>query len=484
MKIPYQLVAAVHPQVRWMQMYHAIQQGFPVLAQQAIDDRARLQVVCYGPSLKDTWKDLDPALPIMTVSGALKFLEERGITPTWHVQMDPRKEQPRFIDPPVPGVHYLMASVCPPETWRVLRDQKVTIWHTNCGDGTLEFLARHAPQRIEGYLADGYVGRSEMLSGGSHVGLCALHVAGKLGFRHFEIFGMDGSFGAEGERHAGAHPGKAQPQDKFWDAGRVTYRTNEIMANGVSEVINAFHTFPMFGVFHGHGLQQALIREAGLPNACCADEADKLPVARFGRAIIERVVWNELRAVRPASWDAAAELAMAVAEQRRAAANYDTGSISKEAMLLLRGLAHEARPAVAIEVGTFIGNSTMAIAAEAGHVYTCDRSNDCFPGGGNITTYPRRESTEMLYDLAKKSVRSSFFFFDGRIQEPDVPLILRLSDPNAVYVFDDYAGREKGVANVERLIPWLDDSYYFVGPELSQCRLALVIKRNPGRGAA
>lgn len=480
MKIPYQLIAAVPPMERWMQMYHAIQQGLPVLQDHALDDTARLQVVCFGPSLRETWREIDPALPILTVSGALKFLAERGITPTWHVQMDPRREQPRFVDPPVPGVHYLMASVCPPETWRVLTGQRVTLWHTNCGEGTMEFLARHAPERVEGD-----VGYSGMISGGSHVGLCALHVAGRLGFRRFEIFGMDGSFAADGSRHAADHPGKEQHQDTFWDAGGVTYKTTKIMANGVAEVVNAFRLYPMSGVFHGAGLQQALIREAGLDNACCADEVDKVRVAHHGPFIIEQVgtlgddlqrstLWDRLRATCEPSWPDAAELARAGMPDMVARADYKTGTVSKEAMLLLRAIARTTKPRVAVEIGTFVGNSTMSLAAEAGHVYTCDRSNDCFPSSDRITTYPRKESTAMLADLVEKGIRSSLFFFDGRIQEPDVPLILRLAEPGAVYVFDDYRGLEKGVANVQKLFPFLPGKYGLVPPDSDEHSLAIL----------
>lgn len=456
-----------------MQMYHAIQQGFPVLQDQALDDRKRLQVVCYGPSLRETWRDLDPALPILTVSGALKFLAARGITPTYHMQMDPRKEQPRFVDPPVPGVHYLMASVCPPETWRVLADQRVTLWHTNCGRGTLEFLARHAPDGTE----------AKMVSGGSHVGLCALHVAGKMGYRHFEIFGMDGSFAGDGARHADAHPGHTQRVDTYWDVFKKTYQTSKIMANGVAEVVNAFTWYPMFGVFHGQGLQQALIRKKNLDTACCADEVEKAARLRSA-SVLPDSVWDQLRYERDPRWDHAADLALAAAAERAQMADYKTGSISKEAMLLLRGLAHGAKPRVAIEVGTFVGNSTVSIAAEAGHVFTCDRSNDCFPSSERVTTYPRRESTEMLADLVSKGVRSSFFFFDGRIQHPDVPLILRLSEPGALYLFDDYEGEEKGVQNVNRLRPFLPPGYELIGPAESGTRLAMLWHDYKGGKAA
>jgi len=80
-----------------------------------------------------------------------------------------------------------------------------------------------------------------------------------LGYRHFEIHGMDGCI-RDGKRHAGPHYGHGQG-GYTWAAGGVVYQTSKIMSNACAEVINACRIYPIFCVFHGTGLQQALIDE-------------------------------------------------------------------------------------------------------------------------------------------------------------------------------------------------------------------------------
>lgn len=148
-------------------------------------------------------------------------------------------------------------------------------------------------------------------------------------------------------------------------------------------------------------------------------------------------------------------------EARRHLAKYDTGTISEAACIYLRMLTERLQPTVAIEVGTFIGSSTMAI--HAGRIYTCDKDNDCVPRSKRIRPFPYTRSTEMLKRLVADGVRADFFFFDGRIKDADERLILALSTPQTVYAFDDYEGREKGVLNVERMRPHLP-TYTVVAP--------------------
>lgn len=266
MKVPYSLVAAVPNERRHEQMGEALKHGFPRIKAVPIDDLKSISIACYGPSLADTWQDI--TRPIISVSGALKFLAERGVVPDYHVDMDPRPHKVKHITPPVDGVHYIMASVCPPETWEILRGQKVTLVHVYSTDTTHDWIAKNDPGQL-------------MLRTGSTAGMAALHVGGLLGYRHFEIHGMDGCI-REGKRHAGPHYG--HPQGGItWDAGGKTYQTSRIMANACAEVINSFQVYPMFGVFHGEGLQQALIdEEYGLDNAARAG-TPKAELVRKGK---------------------------------------------------------------------------------------------------------------------------------------------------------------------------------------------------------
>ena len=245
MKIPYSLVAAISTEKRHDQMAVALKYGFPRIKPVPIaDDGSFFSIACYGPSLADTWQDIQR--PIISVSGALHFLAERGVVPDYHVDMDPRPHKTRHITPPVPGVHYIMASVSPTATWESLKNEKVTLVHVYSANGTEEWVAHNDPGQL-------------LVRPGSTSGMAALHIGGLLGRRHFEIHGMDGS-SRDGKRHAGPHYGHPQG-GVTWDAGKVTYETSRIMANACAEVINSFRIYPMFGVFHGKGLQQALIEE-------------------------------------------------------------------------------------------------------------------------------------------------------------------------------------------------------------------------------
>lgn len=67
--------------------------------------------------------------------------------------------------------------------------------------------------------------------------------------------------------------------------------------------------------------------------------------------------------------------------------------------------------------------------------------------------------------LVADNIKADLFFFDGRIAMPDLPLILRLSHPRTVYLFDDFKGGEKGVVNVQRLSAVLPNTWASVQPD-------------------
>jgi hypothetical protein len=212
-------------------------------------------------------------------------------------------------------------------------------------------------------------------------------------------------------------------------------------------------------VFYGDGLTQALIREANLPNACCADETEKrarLSSARVNIADLPpipkgRTAWDGfLEALTPTDLP---ELILNSerCEPRRAKARYNTGSVPMETALLLRAMCRYYKPQVIAEVGTFIGTSTEAMLASRA-IYTCDRSNDCLPRTDTIWTHPYQSSTQMLREIHEPV---DMFFFDGRIQPEDIPEIQRVSHPKTVYAFDDCTGSEKGTVNIAVLAPHL-----------------------------
>lgn len=129
-------------------------------------------------------------------------------------------------------------------------------------------------------------------------------------------------------------------------------------------------------------------------------------------------------------------------------------TINEYSANMLRRVAFYFQPRVVAEIGTYIGRSTMALAQGMGHgeIHTCDtgpqllsekRWKEEVLTGVFLHQY-HATSTVMFGQLTKPV---DLFFFDGRIQEADLPLIANLSVPECVYLFDDFEGIEKGVAN-------------------------------------
>lgn len=448
-KIPYSLTAAVDVSVRREFVKSAIARGLRRIDRRPLDETKTLYVACFGPSLRDTYEELRGKSPIIACSGATKFLASKGIITTWHIEMDPREHKAVTSLPPVAGVQYLIASCCSPKYFDQLVDggADIVLWHTvnSNWDDEMKFIEQVDPGQL-------------VISTGSTIGLGAIQVGGILGFNRFEIHGMDGSFASDGNRHAGSHAGKVQHDVGYtWAAGGVKYHTTQIMANAVAETINTAKNFPIFTIWHGDGLTQALIRESNLMNACCADEIEKRAKLQTLRTKIvhtpvmssktKATFWDSLLAfLTPADLP---ELVrnISICEPRRTKARYNTGTIPFESAVYLRALCRFYQPEVVMEIGTFIGTSTLALQAKR-VVYTCDKSNDCVPSDyervPNIITFPYASSTTALMEIQEPV---DLFFFDGRIQPTDLVHIQRLSKPTTVYVFDDYTGHEKGVVN-------------------------------------
>jgi len=144
-------------------------------------------------------------------------------------------------------------------------------------------------------------------------------------------------------------------------------------------------------------------------------------------------------------------------EALREKADYNTGSVSVSAAWCLYSLVRHFRLGRAIEVGTFIGKSTVAMAAamdDGGHpgeVFTCDMSNSLdlpWSGQTKIIQFKGASSTTMLQQL---DGAFDLAFFDGRIQPQEVARLEQLLSPDAIIALDDFEGVEKGVANLSLL---------------------------------
>jgi hypothetical protein len=169
----------------------------------------RICIVGFGPSLRDTWRDLLVerrafGAKIVSTSGAHDFLIERGIIPDYHVEVDPREHKAFFTRNSHPTVNYWIASCCHPKLVDNLVDRKskVALWHLLNSDDDLQIAAPDGPDPD-----------AMLVCGGSGVAARAIHLFYTQGYRSFSLYGMDCSFDPKSrEQHAGEHTGKIQSE--------------------------------------------------------------------------------------------------------------------------------------------------------------------------------------------------------------------------------------------------------------------------------
>jgi hypothetical protein len=229
-------------------MQDALDTGLPFLQRAGVFHDQWINIICFGPSLLETWHDIHryDYLPILTVSGAHDFLIRREITPSIHVHLDPRPYQKAMLELPSESTRYLMASVCSPVFWDVLKDFHVELWHLINDEQTVDWIRKNHP-----------AGLASMIGGGSTVGQRAMNVAGALGFRKFRVFGMDFSFG---DNHwAGPHPGNEERIIHVELNGK-TYQTTPQLWKAAREMCEFLESADVEVQFHGNGLMQDAAR--------------------------------------------------------------------------------------------------------------------------------------------------------------------------------------------------------------------------------
>lgn len=166
------------------------------------------KLVCFGPSLADNWEHaaLDEG-DLWTVSGANRYLWERGIAARFHLEADPRPHKAQLLIASCPDTTYLIASRCSPEMFEVLANCKMLLYHVYATDEA-QILSEIAPGDFQ-------------VPPGWTMGNTALSIQLLLGYKKIRIYGMDGSFAEDGRQHPDAHPNEEKMQQSFTvDGGR------------------------------------------------------------------------------------------------------------------------------------------------------------------------------------------------------------------------------------------------------------------------
>ena len=274
--VPYEMPMAIDESHRERHMAWSVKQGYPRIKYRPMTDQT-MQIVGYGPSLEDTWREINPEKPLITMSGSLRFLLAKGLKPRWgkwfHVEVDPREHKIGMLERHE-DVVYLIGSCAHPKLFKYLEGMHVSLFHARSGPHTKTWIFENDPGQV-------------LVAAGSTVGLTAIHVGGVFGYRHFEIHGMDGSFRGDA-RHAGQHGGIVHGQRP--SLLNPDYMTSRLMENTNYEIRVMLQNFPMFCVFHGDGVVQDWVGKANLHNAARAGtpHADVVRKSSYEEVTVEQ----------------------------------------------------------------------------------------------------------------------------------------------------------------------------------------------------
>ena len=154
-------------------------------------------LVCYGPSLKDTWHAAAKTEgDIFTVSAAHGFMLEQGVIPFAQIDCDPRPHKAAQFGEPDQDIQYWLGSCVHPDYLDRLEGYDVLLWHLHNGPESADNIWSIEPD-------------AWLCVGGGSVGLRSISLLYTQGYRHFEIHGMDCSL-ENGRTYAGGHLGKVK----------------------------------------------------------------------------------------------------------------------------------------------------------------------------------------------------------------------------------------------------------------------------------
>ncbi len=163
---------------------YALSLGLPDLQGANDANNGTLCIVGGGPSLEDTWPQLEGHDFIATANGTLSFLKKKGLRPYFCGVCHPTESIADEIEAD-PEVKYFLGSCVHPKVFDKLlaANCKIVLWHLHPIDGLDEVLNQH-------YGDKGWV----QIPGGTTMGLRWITLGYHLGFRKFHLHGLDSSF--------------------------------------------------------------------------------------------------------------------------------------------------------------------------------------------------------------------------------------------------------------------------------------------------
>lgn len=235
---------------------HSRSLGLPEIDRPLPANKERLLIVGNGPStelmlgrLKRQSKRRKTR--ILAVNGAHAYLLSQGIKPWGHLVMDASPVLAAHIPKTDNGVRYLFASMVHPDTLKAAHGRDIWLWHAFQDLGEQEHLK-----------AAGYDGM--LVCGGCTATLRAINLGYLIGFRDFEMYGVDSCYW--GERHHANDLGAAAPASLRMKVGDRVFETTGDMAKQAEDfqdLVNRWQAlFPGSKVsVHGDGVIVEMMKQ-------------------------------------------------------------------------------------------------------------------------------------------------------------------------------------------------------------------------------
>lgn len=198
---------------------------------------------------------------IWALNGSFDYLIGNGIKPTAHFLVDARPGNVKFVQNPLVGVKYYIASQCDPSIFKALEGYDVTIFHCHT-DGVQELLGDVKDKTVA------------LLGGGTTVAMKAALIAELLGYRKIHLFGLDSCYA--GEKHH-AYEQTMNDADRVITAvyGNRKFKLAPWMVGQAQDFIEFLERFTGILTVAGNGLL-AHIAHSGIPETAADTRAREI----------------------------------------------------------------------------------------------------------------------------------------------------------------------------------------------------------------
>lgn len=136
---------------------------------------------------------------ICSINCVHNWLIACGVVPTVHVVFENDIDLSIVLDKPHPDVTYYVCSQCPPKVFDYLVGYKIVLWHYWDAD-----------KEYDRTIAELFPGEF-MVGGGYSTLFRTVNIALLLGYREFDLFGVDSSFEDDDKQHFAGYPTKPDP---------------------------------------------------------------------------------------------------------------------------------------------------------------------------------------------------------------------------------------------------------------------------------